>query len=150
MMKKVGYSLFLLLMFPVDLFRFTTDCWRYTFGWIHYRWFGRSEEQPCIFCRGLDVGMVPRRVSFRIKYHNLWLVKILQEDLEFMKSDDRLRPRIACMREGGYIRLKPRVPVLAVLLGLAWNSALVWLIWISGLIPDEAKREILAFIGLEG
>jgi len=149
-MRRVGYFLWLVIWLPVDLFRFTLDCWRYVFGWFHYRVYRKTEEQPCIFCQGLDVGMVPRRVSYRIRYRNIWLVKLLQDDLVFMKFEDRLRPRVVCMREGGYLRLKTRVMVLAVFLGFAWNAGLLWVIWVSGVIPDEAKQQLLALLRLEG
>ena len=51
------------------------------------------------------------------------------------------------MREGGYIQLKPHVPILAVTLGLAWNAALVWVLWAAGIIPEEAKSQVMGFLG---
>ena len=131
-------------MFPVDLFRFTADAWRYTFSWIHYCVLGNSKDVPCLFCRGLDLGEVPRRVSFRIHYQNLWLVRLLQPDLATQKAEDRLRPRMACMREGGYIRLPWYVPVLALVLGAGWNAALFAGIWYSGVMPEAVREQVMA------
>lgn len=96
------------------------------------------------------MGMVPRRVSYRIKYHNLWLARLLQDDLSFLHHEDRMPPRVACMREGGYLKLKPRVIFLALFLGAGWNSLAIWLVWISGLIPDEVKQQTVGLLGLGG
>lgn len=120
-MRWMLYRTGLVLWLPVDLLRFTVDAWRYTVEWISYCVFGNSPEQPCIYCRGLDVGSrVPRRVAFRIHYRNLWLVKLLQPELAIRNVEGRMRPRVACMREGGYIRLPWYVPVLAGCMGLFW------------------------------
>lgn len=135
----------MVLLFPADLFRFTVDAWRYTLEWFGYCLFGRSEEQPCIFCRGLDLGHVPRRVSFRMKYRNLWLVRLLQPELVIQPAKDRCRPRIACMREGGYIRMPRYIPVLAVVLGGLWIAGGGAALWYSGTIPEDVRESIVAY-----
>ena len=142
-MKKLFYVLWLIFIFPVDLFRFTTDAWMYTFEMISYRLINGHCEQPCKFCRGLDLGMVPRRVSSRIKYHNLWMVKCFQKDLVFQAEEGRMRPKMACMNEGGFVRLSWYVPVLAILLGLAWNVGLIWVLWVTSVIPEPVKAQII-------
>jgi hypothetical protein len=145
-MRRFFYFLSQVVLFPVDLFRFTADAWRYTFSWMNYCLLNDSKDLPCLLCRGLDLGEVPRRVSFRVKYRSIWLAKLLHPELETMPAGDRVRPRIACMREGGYIRLKWYVPVLAVVLGFAWNAALFALLWVTHVIPEPVQERIIGIL----
>lgn len=142
-MKRIIYVLWMIVVFPLDLFRFTVDAWRYTFEWFSYCILGNSKEQPCIFCRGLDLGTVPRRVSTRIHYRNLWLVRLMQPELEVRPAKDRCRPRVACMKEGGYLRLPRYIPLLAVVLGALWIAAFCLAIWHTDLLPTTVRDHIL-------
>ena len=134
-----------IIWFPVDLFRFTYHCWLYTFSMIHFRWFLKYEEEPCIFCRGGEVGET-RCLNSRIKYHNMWMVKLLNPDINFTPSNKRLRPVMTCDREGGYRKSPTWIPWAAVILGGAWFCALGAGIWCSEVIPQDLQQEAKARI----
>lgn len=144
-MRRFLYILKLSVYLPVDTFRFTTDAWRYTFKWIYRQLFFDSQEFRCPFCIDLDVGHVPRRISPVIKYKNIWLLKLLQPEIVVTKYPDRPRPRLACMNEGGYIKIRWYIPFLAVILGAAWNGFFIWALWELNVIPDAVKLAFLAY-----
>jgi hypothetical protein len=73
------------------------------------------------------------------------MVKCFQKQLEFQKAENRMRPRMACMNEGGFVELSWYVPTLAVVLGIAWNAGFIWLLWMSSAIPDSVKAQILGY-----
>jgi hypothetical protein len=86
-------------------------------------------------------------MGMRIKYRNLWLVNFLQPELKFQKAEDRIRPRIACMREGGFVRVPGYIPLCAVVLSFFWIGVLLVGVWVFNVIPDEVQEQILASIG---
>ena len=128
-MKRFFYTI---LMFPVDLMRLTIDVWRFTLERPAYR-----GEQPCIYCRGCDNSETPRVMSYRIRYWNLWMPRLLHPDLRKKSSSSTLRPLPVCHREGGYLRLPFYIPILALLLAGFWSSLLVMVILETGIVPPE-------------
>jgi len=136
------------IFFPVDVFIFTYHCWLYTFEVMHYRGCLKLEEEPCIFCRGLNVGDA-RCLNKKVKYRNLWLAKLLNPEMQIAYKKGHFRPRITCEKEGGYLTSSAWIPVAAVLLGLSWFCALGLGLWVSDLIPEEVQKNIeAAFVSL--
>lgn len=132
------------LLFPVDLFRFTVHCWLYTFGMMTYRWRLGYEDQPCVFCRGTDVGDVPRDIGNRMKYRNVWLARLLNPDITLQKDEAGGKPSPVCMREGGYVTPPFWIPLAAVCLGAFWCILAGIAFCNSGIIPEEVKTSLLA------
>jgi hypothetical protein len=133
-------------MLPVDLLRLTWDAWKLTKEGFCHRVLANQPDQPCPFCRGQDQ-VVPRQMFHKIRYWNIWLLRILYPHLKSAEPVKGLRRVPVCVSEGGYIFTPWYTPVLAVGLTLLWAALIVWGLWVSDSIPDQEKARFLEWIG---
>lgn len=136
-MKKCKRCLICIFMFPVDFFRFTVDAWQLTLEGLSHRIFYKNKDQPCIYCRDMDCGYAPRPMHAKIRYWNLWLVKLLHPELVTLEPRRGIRKVPMCMKEGGYVYTPVYLPLVAIISSLLWLALLLWLLWITETIPPH-------------
>lgn len=129
-------------MFPVDFLRLTIDTWRLTLEGFSYRIMARNPDQPCIYCRGCDLDEVPRPMHAKIKYWNLWMLRLLRFDLEFLEATGQVRKVAVCRNELGYIYTPFYLPVLALFLTGVWVVFGCWFAMILGLVPADVLKQV--------
>lgn len=132
-----------IIWLPIDVFRFTYHCWLYTFSMIRFRAYLKYSEDPCIFCRGESVGHT-RYLNRKIKYQNIWMVKLLNPEIDVTSRKGRIRPALSCKHEGGYRNSPMWIPWAAVILGAAWFCVLGAGLWYSDILPDAFQNEVEA------
>jgi len=142
-MGKIVYGLYALCMLPVDLIRFTVDCWRYSIEGFGYRFLNRHPDQPCIHCRGMDFAVTPRCMNLRIRYANVWLVRVLDPDLTVRRAPGIFRPYVFCKNPLGYVSPPAYVPLLALILNVLWLWLFFNLLWITNTLPPHVQESLL-------
>jgi len=136
-MKQFSRCLGCVFFFPLDFLRLTRDAWSYTLEGYSYRFRYNKKDQPCIYCRGMDCGVSPRAMYTRIRYWNLWMVRILHPHLEAVEPRRGIRMIPMCTQEGGYVHTPPSTPLIAILSSLVWVVLLLSILFLTGLIPPE-------------
>lgn len=128
-------AIILCLFFPVDLIRLSADACRMTLDAFRFRLQWGVWEHPCIFCRDIDKSHVPRRMSRTVRYRNLWMVRLLQPEIQSMHSKKHGRRLPLCRNESGVVpsRFVP-VVFISILTLLFWSvflyGGLVFIGWI--------------------
>lgn len=142
-MKSMLRFLLGVVFFPVDLFRLMMDSWRMTMEGFPHRFYYQTGEQPCIFCRDMDLSVVPRVMSWRIRYWNLWMVRLLLPDLQVKANPKGLRNLPVCPNESAYVPTLTRVPLIAGITTSIWLGFLIWLLCLLEWIPAEQQAQFM-------
>lgn len=130
------------MFFPLDLMRLTLDAWAFTLEGYSYRFLYKKKDQPCIYCRGFDCGVTPRAMHTRIRYWNLWMVRILHPNLKAIEARQGLRHIPICHEEGGHLHTPAYVPLVAIVCSLLWGAVLFWGLSTAGFIPPEILASV--------
>jgi len=150
--KPAFYRIFLYLkrvfLFPLDLLYLTVDAWIIAYFYI-LRLLRREKDQRCHFCRGEDNSEPGHMVRSVLKYQNLWILKFLQSCLR-VKSGSGAKPVVVCMREGGYTKASPLVPVLAVGLTFFWCGIVLGTLKAVSSEPEHFWSNFITFFNPAG
>lgn len=120
----------------MDLFKLTCHSWCFLLEGYGNRFTKVSPEQPCIFCRDLDPGIVPRNLGYAARYQNVWMLKLLVPHIDLRKKQYGTAVPV-CRIEGGYFKTPGYLPLLALLLLFIWWALLTLALLRLGLIPPE-------------
>lgn len=119
----------MLLALPLDFVRLTFHTWHIAFESFHFRSKWDVWEHPCIFCRDLDKSCVPRKMSAKIRYRNLWMIRWIQPELGIMYSRKKGRPLPVCHTDSGVVRThRFRILLTCLLTSAVWAGLLYGLI----------------------
>ncbi len=146
-MKQIYRCLGCILFSPLDFLRLTADAWSFTIEGFTYRFIYKKKDQPCIYCRGMDCGFSPRVMRTRIRYWNLWMVRILHPNLAALEPRRGIRKVPMCRREGGYVHTPAYTPLIAITCSLIWLALIWWVLYLIGLIPPEIQANIYGMTG---
>ncbi|MGA0333014.1 MAG: hypothetical protein ACO3N7_04255 [Kiritimatiellia bacterium] len=109
-----------LILLPRDLLFLSVDCFLISMDMLVYRPIRHAKDQPCPFCKRMDVGYRPRPMPPGLrKYRNRWLIDWMQPCLK--KSLTPPPPaRRMCMQDGSFVRYSRGIYLVTLILFLFW------------------------------
>lgn len=131
-----------ILLFPLDLLYLTIDAWIMTFRYVKSK-IRKEKDQRCHFCQGEDHSEANHSVSAVLKYRNGWLVNRLSPCIRFKQEGKKRVAR--CSREGGYTKVSPLTPLIALALLFMWVGGALGILQASSSEPEHFWSNFITF-----
>ncbi len=131
-----------ILLFPLDLIYLTVDAWIMTARFLKSK-IRREKDQRCHFCQGEDHSEPNHVVRAVLKYRNGWLVSRLSPCIRF-KTEGKKR-FAHCRREGGYTKVSPVTPLLALALTFFWVGGTLGVLRAASSEPEHFWANFVTF-----
>lgn len=131
-----------ILLFPLDLLYLTVDAWIMTFRFLKSK-IRREKDQRCHFCQGEDHGESNHMVRSALKYRNGWLVSRLSPCIRFKTEETKRVAR--CRREGGYTKVSPATPLIALALTFFWVGGTLGILRAASSEPEHFWANFVTF-----
>lgn len=131
-----------ILLLPLDLIYLTVDAWIMSLRFLKSK-FRREKDQRCHFCQGEDHSEANHVVRAVLKYRNGWLVTRLSPCIRFKTEGGK---RIArCRREGGYTKVSPLTPLIALILTAFWVGGTLGILRSASSEPEHFWSNFVTF-----
>ena len=114
------------LFFPLDLLRFTRHTWQFLLEGYFLRFQNESPDYMCPFCRDVDLDQVPMGIRSRVKYRNIWMIRLLAPQIKGMavKHNGRKIQVPVWTSESSFVVPPGYTPILALGLFAFWVAVL--------------------------
>lgn len=131
-----------ILFFPLDLLYLTLDSWVMTVRYLKSK-FRKEKDQRCHLCQGEDHSEADHIVRSVLKYQNTWLITRLSPCIRFKTENNKRVAR--CRREGGYTKVKPAVPLVALAMTFFWIGGTLGILRAASSEPDRFWANFITF-----